>query len=94
MGPETTTSTLRVRRATHCATSPLLNPYRQVKSFFVHLQLLFLISNKGKVSCSRKQTGAFDGARNHDLNITSQTCNPLRHVTAFKSISSGELLFS
>jgi len=24
--------------------------------------------------------GAFDGAQTHDLNITSQTCNPLRHA--------------
>jgi len=22
----------------------------------------------------------FDGARTHDLHMTSQTCNPLRHV--------------
>ena len=27
-----------------------------------------------------KTTGAFDGARTHDLYITSQTCNPLRHA--------------
>ena len=25
-------------------------------------------------------TGAFDGYRTHDLHITSQTCNPLRHA--------------
>ena len=37
-----------------------------------------VLSNKGKVSCSRKQLGAFDGAQTHDLHITSQTCNKLR----------------
>ena len=39
-----------------------------------------VLSNKGKVSCSRKQQGAFDGSQTHDLHITSQTCNSLRHA--------------
>ena len=25
--------------------------------------------------------GAFDGARTHDINLTSQTCNTLRHAS-------------
>ena len=28
----------------------------------------------------KETTGAFDGARSHDLHIMSQTCNPLRHA--------------
>ena len=29
----------------------------------------------------KETTGAFDGARTHDLHITSQMCNPLRRST-------------
>ena len=43
------------------------------------------LSNKNKVSWSRKQRGTFDGARTHDLHITSQTCNPLHHATPHDS---------
>jgi len=28
----------------------------------------------------KETTGAFDGARTHDLHIKSQTCNLLRHA--------------
>jgi len=28
----------------------------------------------------KETSGAFDGARTHDLHITSQTFNPLRHI--------------
>ena len=41
-----------------------------------------VLINKAKVSCSRKNE-ACDGARTHDLPITSQTCNPLRHATPY-----------
>ena len=33
----------------------------------------------------KKTTGAFDGARTHDLHILSQTCNPLRHAALIYS---------
>jgi len=28
----------------------------------------------------KETTGAFDGAQTHNLHITSQTCNPMRHA--------------
>ena len=32
----------------------------------------------------KETTGAFDGARTHDLHITSQACNPVRHAAPWK----------
>jgi len=32
-------------------------------------------------------TGAFDGARTHDLHITSQMCNPLRDAALICGVS-------
>ena len=31
----------------------------------------------------KETTGAFDGSRTHDLHVTSQTCNPLRHADPY-----------
>ena len=38
--------------------------------------------------------GDFDGAQTHNLHITSQTCNPLRHTTPKKDVFMLDLLFS
>ena len=35
-------------------------------------------------------TGTVDRARTHDLLITSQTCNPLRHATPFDDNDNGD----
>ena len=58
-----------------------------------------VLSNKGKISCSRKQPlmGLEPTTSvlrvNHDLCITSQTCNPLRHTAlAFISLSVAYIL--
>ena len=52
-----------------------------------------VLSNKGKVSCSRKRTGVFDEARTHYFHITSQTCNTLHHTAPFKYASQFHFLY-
>ena len=52
-----------------------------------------VLSNKGKVSCSRKRTGVFDEARTHYFHITSQTCNTLHHAAPFKYASQFHFLY-
>ena len=41
-----------------------------------------VLSNKGKVSCLRKQQGPLMGLETHDLHIMSQMCNPLPHAVS------------
>ena len=60
--------------------------YLTFKSIFNNALNLFLfdceitlVSVPG-INQLKETTGAFDGARTHDLHIMSQTCNPLRHA--------------